>query len=310
METAVNWDVDKPRDQWLFSYPAQARVEDRRRRTRAWFRPSHNAHHRCLTHDGSTHHPKHDGEQVVLTGTQIYWTEEAERALEEYEGGQEDAVKRYLQVLCLWCCVSSALARRLDRGDACGFCTWTDWGVTLHASPRKITSATGLQRPPRRTHPAGARRAEPRGPHQDHFPHHPRRARAGRGTTPARVSVRTAKTNRPTQHTPLSLRRNPLRRSPHVRLTTLARPTPHANHKLQVQKLVDEKTEGPHAFLWQQQLRFYWTPPPPSSNNNNNNSGGAAGGGGFLTQGGAAAPGACVVVLVFWLVCMHACMHA
>ena len=34
---------------------------------------------------------------MVLTGTQIYWTEEAERALEEYEGGQEDAVKRYLQ---------------------------------------------------------------------------------------------------------------------------------------------------------------------------------------------------------------------
>jgi hypothetical protein len=33
----------------------------------------------------------------------------------------------------------------------------------------------------------------------------------------------------------------------------------------QVQKLVDEKTEGPNSFLWQQQLRFYWTPPPPSS---------------------------------------------
>jgi len=39
-----------------------------------------------------------DDQQVVLTGTQIYWTEEAECALEEYEGGQEDAVKRYLQV--------------------------------------------------------------------------------------------------------------------------------------------------------------------------------------------------------------------
>lgn len=25
METAVNWDVDKSRDQWLFSYPAQVR---------------------------------------------------------------------------------------------------------------------------------------------------------------------------------------------------------------------------------------------------------------------------------------------
>lgn len=26
MEAAVNWDVDKPRDQWLFDYPAQARL--------------------------------------------------------------------------------------------------------------------------------------------------------------------------------------------------------------------------------------------------------------------------------------------
>lgn len=43
--------------------------------------------------------------QVVLTGTQIYWTEEAERALEEYEGGQEDAVKRYLQVGVFCMCV-------------------------------------------------------------------------------------------------------------------------------------------------------------------------------------------------------------
>lgn len=56
MESAANWDVDKPRHQWLFEYPAQ----------------------------------------VVLNATQIYWTEETEMALEEYENGQEDAVKRYL----------------------------------------------------------------------------------------------------------------------------------------------------------------------------------------------------------------------
>jgi hypothetical protein len=33
---------------------------------------------------------------VVLTGTQIYWTDETEKSLEEFEGGQEDAVKRYV----------------------------------------------------------------------------------------------------------------------------------------------------------------------------------------------------------------------
>merc|ERR1712185_555467 len=62
IEAAVNWEVDKdmPRHKWLFHFPAQ----------------------------------------VVLTGTQIYWTEETESALEELEGGQEDSVKRYLQ-MCL-----------------------------------------------------------------------------------------------------------------------------------------------------------------------------------------------------------------
>ena len=60
IETAVDWDVNKdmPRHKWLFHYPAQ----------------------------------------VVLTGTQISWTEESEAALEELEGGQEDSVKRYLQI--------------------------------------------------------------------------------------------------------------------------------------------------------------------------------------------------------------------
>jgi len=32
--------------------------------------------------------------QVVLAASQIFWTEETQRALEELEGGQEDAVKR------------------------------------------------------------------------------------------------------------------------------------------------------------------------------------------------------------------------
>ncbi len=48
------WEVDKPRHEWLFYYPAQA----------------------------------------VVTTTQIYWTEEAETSLEDLAGGQEDAVKR------------------------------------------------------------------------------------------------------------------------------------------------------------------------------------------------------------------------
>ncbi|RYG70338.1 hypothetical protein EON64_00425, partial [archaeon] len=56
--TAGNWEVDKPRHEWLFYYPAQ----------------------------------------TVVTTTQIYWTEETETALEDLSGGQEDAVKRYLNV--------------------------------------------------------------------------------------------------------------------------------------------------------------------------------------------------------------------
>lgn len=56
--TAGNWEVDKPRHEWLFYYPAQ----------------------------------------TVVTTTQIYWTEETETALEDLSGGQEDAVKRYLAV--------------------------------------------------------------------------------------------------------------------------------------------------------------------------------------------------------------------
>lgn len=58
VEKAVNWEIDTPRHEWLFNYPAQ----------------------------------------LCLTGAQIFWTDETQMALEEYEGGQEDAVKRYLQL--------------------------------------------------------------------------------------------------------------------------------------------------------------------------------------------------------------------
>jgi len=60
-DTAATWDSDRdlPRHKWLFNFPAQ----------------------------------------TVVTTTQIYWTEETEASLEELGGGQEDAVKRYLQTL-------------------------------------------------------------------------------------------------------------------------------------------------------------------------------------------------------------------
>jgi dynein heavy chain len=122
IETAVNWEVEVPREKWLFLYPAQ----------------------------------------IVLTGTQIYWTEEAEKSLEEYEGGQEDAVKKYLNT----CNVRLDKLIELVRGS-------------LSSSDRcKIISLITLD-----------------------------------------VHARDV-----------------------------------------IQKLVDTKTEGPAAFLWQQQLRFYWAP--------------------------------------------------
>lgn len=58
VEKAAAWEIETPRHEWLFNYPAQ----------------------------------------LCITGTQIYWTDETQLALEEYEGGQEDAVKRYLQL--------------------------------------------------------------------------------------------------------------------------------------------------------------------------------------------------------------------
>jgi len=99
---------------------------------------------------------------LSATGTQIYWTEETEKSLEEFEGGQEDSVKRYLAV-----CNSrlSALIQlvlgQLTSGDRCKIISL----ITLDVHGRDV-----------------------------------------------------------------------------------------------VQKLIDEKTEGPGAFLWQQQLRFYWAP--------------------------------------------------
>ena len=60
VSAAVHWDdpAEKSRHEWVFDYPAQHAV----------------------------------------VGTQLYWTEEAEAALDEYENGTEDAVKKYLHL--------------------------------------------------------------------------------------------------------------------------------------------------------------------------------------------------------------------
>ena len=118
--TAGNWEVDKPRQEWLFYYPAQ----------------------------------------VVVTTTQIYWTEETETALEDLSGGQEDAVKRYLQLceLRLQELIKLVLGK-LNKGDRVKIITI----ITLDVHARDV-----------------------------------------------------------------------------------------------IQRLIDEKVEGLEAFLWQQQLRFYW----------------------------------------------------
>ncbi|GMH57655.1 hypothetical protein TL16_g02438 [Triparma laevis f. inornata] len=55
LKEASNWDVDNPREEWLFNYPGQ----------------------------------------IALLACQVLWTEETTGALEEYENGQEDAVKKY-----------------------------------------------------------------------------------------------------------------------------------------------------------------------------------------------------------------------
>eukprot|EP01041_Mallomonas_annulata_P000386 gene386-700_t len=121
--TAANWEVDKARHEWLFHYCAQ----------------------------------------VVVTGTQIYWTEETENSLEDLAGGQEDAVKRYLGVCDqrLQELIKLVLGS-LSSGDRTKIITL----ITLDVHSRDV-----------------------------------------------------------------------------------------------VQKLIDDKVEGLEAFLWQQQLRFYWIPP-------------------------------------------------
>lgn len=121
--TAAHWEVDKPRHEWLFYYPAQ----------------------------------------TVVTCTQIYWTEEVEASLEDLASGQEDAVKRYLNVLDsrLQELIKLVLGK-LNKGDRVKIITI----ITLDVHARDV-----------------------------------------------------------------------------------------------VQKLVDDKVEGVEAFLWQQQLRFYWLNP-------------------------------------------------
>lgn len=118
--TAALWEVEKPRHEWLFGYPAQ----------------------------------------IVVTNTQIYWTEESETALEDLSGGQEDAVKRYLLSLevRLQELIKLVLGK-LSKGDRVKIITI----ITLDVHARDV-----------------------------------------------------------------------------------------------IQKLIDEKVEGLEAFLWQQQLRFYW----------------------------------------------------
>eukprot|EP01042_Synura_sphagnicola_P001438 gene1438-1642_t len=120
--TAANWEVDKARHEWLFHYPAQ----------------------------------------TVVTGTQIYWTEETEASLEDLAGGQEDAVKRYLGICDqrLQELIKLVLGS-LSSGDRTKIITL----ITLDVHARDV-----------------------------------------------------------------------------------------------VQKLIDDKVEGLEAFLWQQQLRFYWAP--------------------------------------------------
>ena len=55
---ASGWDVEHPREEWVFKFPAQ----------------------------------------IALVTSQIGWTEEVERALEEFESGQEDSVKKYCEL--------------------------------------------------------------------------------------------------------------------------------------------------------------------------------------------------------------------
>ena len=84
VKKAVNWEIDTPRHEWLFNYPAQ----------------------------------------LCITGTQIYWTDEMQQALEEYEGGQEDAVKRYKSATTdSWHLFNLSWANYLPRIARKSFCS-------------------------------------------------------------------------------------------------------------------------------------------------------------------------------------------
>jgi dynein heavy chain len=58
LEQAASWGADNPRDVWLYDFPAQ----------------------------------------VVLLASQVVWTDETESALEEVESGNEDALKKHLDI--------------------------------------------------------------------------------------------------------------------------------------------------------------------------------------------------------------------
>jgi hypothetical protein len=156
----VNWDVDKPRDQWLFDYPAQVTqicFDDCFCYGLVWFDVGGWVYRSGCGAGGQwfggkrilnptliplSRSPNITCTQVVLTGTQIYWTEEAERALEEYEGGQEDAVKRYLQVGHSGECICNSMYMHvyvcLNPTDRTGGHTHTH----THTHTPKIRSAT------------------------------------------------------------------------------------------------------------------------------------------------------------------------
>ena len=56
----------------------------------------------------------------MLSGTQVVWTEETEQALEEFEGGQEDAVKRvYLQQISRLDNLIQLVLGKLAKPDRC-----------------------------------------------------------------------------------------------------------------------------------------------------------------------------------------------
>mmetsp|Transcript_14602 Transcript_14602/g.45793 ORF Transcript_14602/g.45793 Transcript_14602/m.45793 type:complete len:4603 (+) Transcript_14602:85-13893(+) len=92
IEDGVNWETSEelPRHKWCFKYPAQ----------------------------------------VVLTGSLIYWTEETEQALEELEGGKEDAVKlTYQNSLTRLGHLIQLVLGELTSGDRCKIITFITMDV-------------------------------------------------------------------------------------------------------------------------------------------------------------------------------------